>query len=211
MFVELIESLRCPNDHEESPLIAQATRTENRRIHTGALGCPVCHAEFPIRDWVAWFGQIPPMAGFEIPSQEIAMRVAAFLELTDARGFALLCGRWGVHSELIGLIAETPLVVVNHSVATPIQHTAGGIRGTVIPFAAGSARALAISETSTREIIASGVRALKAGGRVLGPAKIPVPDGVTEIVRDDREWVGEKTAAPDLAPRLVSLRRGGKP
>ncbi len=210
MFVELIESLRCPNDHEESPLIAQATKTENRRIHTGTLGCPVCHAEFPIRDWVAWFGQIPPLAGFEIPSQEIAMRVAAFLELTDARGFALLCGRWGVHAELIGLIAETPLVVVNHSIATPIQHTAGGIRGKVIPLAPGSARALAISEASTKEIIASGVRALKAGGRVLGPAKIPVPDGVTEIVRDDSVWVGAKTAAPDSAPRLVSIARGAK-
>ena len=211
MFVELIESLRCPNDHEESPLIAQATKTENRRIHTGTLGCPVCHAEFPIRDGVAWFGEIPPMTDFEIPSQESAMRVAAFLELTDARGFALLCGRWGVHSELIGLIAETPLVVVNHSVATPIQHTAGGIRGRVIPFAAGSARALAISETSTKEIIESGVRALKAGGRVLAPGRIPVPDGVTEIVRDDKEWVGEKTATPESAPRLVSLRRSGKP
>lgn len=210
MFVELIESLRCPNDHEDSPLIAQATKTENRRIHTGTLGCPVCHSEFPIRDWVAWFGQIPPMAGFEIPSQEIAMRVAAFLELTDARGFALLCGRWGVHAELIGLIAETPLVVVNHSVATPIQHTAGGVRGQVIPFAAGSARALAISETSTKEIIASGVRAVKAGGRVMGPATIPLPDGVTELVRDDRVWVATKNAAPESAPRLVDLKRGGR-
>lgn len=210
MFVELIESLRCPNDHEESPLIAQASKTENRRIHTGTLGCPVCHAEFPIRDWVAEFGEISPMTSLEVPSQEVAMRVAAFLELTDARGFALLCGRWGVHAELIGLIAETPLVVVNHPAATPIQHTAGGIRGTVIPFAAGSARALAISETSTKEIIESGVRALKVGGRVLGPARIPVPDGVTEIVRDDREWVGEKIAAPESAPRLVSLRRSGK-
>ena len=210
MFVELIESLRCPNEHEESPLIAQAAKTENRRIHTGTLGCPVCHTEFPIRDWVAWFGEIPAMAGFEVPSQEIAMRVAAFLELTDARGFALLCGRWGVHAELIGLIAETPLVVVNHSIATPIQHTAGGIRGKTIPFAFGSARALAIAETSTKEIIASGVRALKAGGRVLAPATIPVPDGVTEIVRDDKEWVGEKTAEPESAPRLVSLVRGGK-
>ena len=210
MFVELIESLRCPNDHDDSPLIAQATKTENRRIHTGTLGCPVCHSEFPIRDWVAWFGQIPPIAGFEIPSQEIAMRVAAFLELTDASGFALLCGRWGVHAELIGLLAETPLVVVNHSIATPIQHTAGGIRGKVIPFAAGAARALAIAETSTKEVIASGVRAVKAGGRVMGPATIPVPDGVTEIVRDEHVWIGEKNATPESAPRLVDLKRGGR-
>lgn len=212
MFVELIESLRCPNEHEESPLIAQATKTENRRIQSGTLGCPVCHEEYPIRDWVAWFGQIPPLTGFEVPSQETAMRVAAFLELSDARGFALLCGRWGVHAELIALLTETPLVLVNHSIAAPVQHAAGGIRGKTIPFAAGSARALAIDETSTREIIASGVRAVRAGGRVIGPAKIAVPEGVTEIVRDETLWVGEKTAASPSGgtPRLVPLSRSKK-
>ena len=32
MFVELIESLRCPRDHEESPLIASSGRTVERHI-----------------------------------------------------------------------------------------------------------------------------------------------------------------------------------
>jgi hypothetical protein len=80
----------------------------------------------------------------------------------------------------------------------------------VIPFATGSARALAIDESSTQTVVASGVRAVRAGGRVIGPARIAVPEGVTEIVRDDTVWVGEKTAAPDGAPRLVSLSRSKK-
>jgi uncharacterized protein YbaR (Trm112 family) len=210
MFVELIESLRCPNRHEESALIASVSTSENRHIQQGALGCPVCRAEFLIRDGVAWFGETPPpMTAVETPSQEIAMRLAAFLDLTDSRGFALLCGRWAAHAELVALLAATPLVLVNHPSATPVRHAAGAIRGRVIPFAAGSARALAIDETTPREIAESGVRAVRPGGRVLGPAMIPLPAGVTEITRDERMWVGEKSAVPDAGqPRLVKLERG---
>ena len=211
MFVELIESMRCPRDHEDTALVASSRRTENRHIIEGVLGCPACNAEFPIRDRVATFGPIPPITGFEIPSEEIAMRLAAFLELTDARGFALLGGRWGVHAALVAQLAETPLVLLNHSIAAPVhQITGGAIRGRVVPFAAGSARAFAIDETTPTDVIVAGVRAVRAGGRVLGPAKIPVPTGVTEIVRDERVWVGEKNAAPDAAPRLVDLKRGGR-
>lgn len=211
MFVELIESLRCPNDHDESPLIAQATKTENRRIHTGTLGCPVCHAEFPIREWVAWFGQIPPIAGFELPSEETAMRLAASLELTDGRGFALLCSSWAMHVEPLSRLTETPVVLVNPSIAAPVHLAAGVIRGRVIPFADSSARAAALDNFSPLEVIRSAVRAVRAGGRIVGSAIIPVPAGVTEIIRDEQMWVGQKDAAPNSAPRLISLTRSGKP
>lgn len=210
MFVELIESLRCPNDHAESPLIASAAKTDARHIVQGTLGCPVCHAEFPIKDGVAEFGPRSLLAVFEIPSQETAMRLAAFLELTDPSGFALLCSRWAVHIEFLARLTETPIVAVNPSLAMPFLAAAGAIRGKVIPFAEGSARAFALDNASSKEVIRSGVRAVRAGGRILGPATLPVPDGVTEIVRDDDVWVGEKNAAPDAAPRLVELKRGGK-
>lgn len=210
MFVELIESLRCPKDHEESPLIVSATKTDARHIVEGVLGCPVCHAEFPIRQGVAELGPRPQFTAFEIPSQETAMRLAAFLELTDSTGFALLCSRWAIHIEPLARLTETPIVAVNPSIAMPVRLAAGAIRGSVIPFAEGSARAFALDNASSRDLIASGVRAVRVGGRVLGPAKIPVPEGVRELVRDDEVWVGEKTAAPSPAPRLVSLskRRG---
>ena len=208
MFVELIESLRCPNDHEESPLIASATRTEARHIIDGVLGCPVCHAEFPIKDAVAEFAPRGPIGGaFEIPSQETAMRIAAFLELTDAAGFALLCSRWAIHIEPLGKLSETPIVAVNPTIAMPVRLAAGAIRCATIPIAEGTARAFAFDNGSKAELIASGVRAVRAGGRVLGPATLPVPRGVTEIVRDEVVWVGEKNAAPESTPRLVTLSK----
>lgn len=207
MFVELIESLRCPNDHEESPLIASALRTEARHIIDGVLGCPVCHAEFSIRDTVAEFSPRGDAGGvFETPSQETAMRLAAFLELIDTQGFALLCSRWAIHIEPISRLTQTPIVAVNPTIVMPVRLAAGAIRCTTIPFAAGSARAFAFDDSSSRELIASGVRAVRAGGRILGPATLPVPDGVRELVRDETVWVGEKGAVPS-APRLVSLRK----
>lgn len=207
MFVELIESLRCPNDHEESPLIASATRSEARHIVQGVLGCPVCRAEFPITDSIADFGAQPPAAFADVPSPEAAMRIAAFLELTDARGFALLAGRWATHIEPLGRLTETPIVAVNPPSAMPARLAAGVVRSKVIPFAAGSARAVAFDDLSSAELVGSGVRAVRAGGRVLGPATLPVPDGVTELVRDEMVWVGEKAAASSPTPRLVSLSK----
>ena len=210
MFVELIESLRCPNDHEESPLIASSTKTEARHIIDGVLGCPVCRAEFPIKDAVAEFGPRGAIGGaFEIPSQETAMRLAAFLELTDATGFALLCSRWAIHIEHIGRLTQTPIVAVNPTLAMPVRLAAGAIRCKSIPVAQGSARAFALDNGSSRALIASGVRAVRAGGRILGPATLPVPEGVTELVRDETMWVGEKSGVPS-APRLVSLRKSEK-
>lgn len=205
MFVELIEALRCPRDHAETHLVAAAARSESRHIIEGTLGCPACGAEFRIRQGVAEFD--PPLfTAFESPDADVATRLGAFLQLTDARGFALLCGRWCVHAALLRQLTETLLVFVNHSSAAPANAAAGAIWSRVIPFAESAARALAIDEVSSPELVASGVRAVRTGGRVLGPVSVAVPAGVTEIARDDRVWVGEKTAAPNSAPRLVPIR-----
>ena len=62
MFVELIESLRCPRHLEgaaDAPhLVASTTRSEARHIIDGVLGCPTCNAEFPIVNGVARFDQL---------------------------------------------------------------------------------------------------------------------------------------------------------
>jgi uncharacterized protein YbaR (Trm112 family) len=204
VFVELIETLRCPRAHEETHLVVAATRTESRHIVEGTLGCPTCGAEFPIRQGVAEFDR-PPFTAFELPDAEVATRLAALLQLTDAHGFALLCGRWCVHAELLRQVTDTPVVLVNHSIAAPVRVAAAAIRSRTIPFAASSARALAVDEVSPAELVAAGVRAVMTGGRVLGPTTVAVPAGVTELVRDDRVWVGEKTAAPEKSPRVVTI------
>lgn len=206
MFVELIEYLRCPAAHEESVLVAAAERSEQRHIRSGVLGCPVCGAEYPIRDGVARFAETAPVAA-EPPSIAVAMRVAAFLELTDARGFALLCGRWGAHAAPLADLVETPLFLVNPPAGADLSRAAAVIEtGAAFPLAPGVARAAALDpalETPPDEV----QRAVRGGGRVMGPVALPLPGGLTEIARDAREWVAEKSAAPEPGPRLVPLRR----
>jgi hypothetical protein len=75
-----------------------------------------------------------------------------------------------------------------------------------LPLAVGAARGVAIDGDS-RERVASAVRATRAAGRVVAPVGVPLPEGVRELARDERDWVGEREV---LASPLVTLhvRRG---
>lgn len=209
MFVDLIEYLRCPAPHEESLLVAAATRSEERKLIAGVLGCPVCGVEYPIAGGVVRFAEPagPARPAAEPPSVATAMRIAAFLELTDARGFAILCGRWAAHAATLGDLAGTPLLLVNPPEGADISGAAAVLEvARTLPVAAGSARAATIDPAIALppEQV---VRALRGHGRALGPASLPLPTGMTELARDAREWVAEKNAAPEPAPRMVKLQR----
>ena len=208
MFVELIELLRCPNAHEETPLIAAAERTVDRHLVQGTLGCPVCRAEFPITRGIGEFGEGPRVEG-ERPDAESAMRLAAFLELNEVRRFAILCGRHASQTDQVARLAQTPLVLVN--APDNAGDAAASIRvKDAMPFATGAAHAAALDESVEPALAASIVAVVRSGGRVIGPVSMTPPPGVREIVRDERLWVAERIAAPsplEPAPRLVTLKR----
>jgi uncharacterized protein YbaR (Trm112 family) len=214
MFIELIDTLRCPTPHEESWLVLAADRMAARHVLDGTLGCPVCGAEYPIRDGVVDFRRTAaaPAARARAGDPEQAMRLAAFLGLDDALGFAVLMGDWGAHAlELRGMV-ECPLILVDPPAdveAAPglsILRTDGPL-----PLAAGAARGIALDDGAagepSAERIASAVRATRVKGRVVGRVSLPLPAGVRELARDESEWVGEREPA---ASPLVTLhvRRG---
>ncbi|MEP6729760.1 MAG: Trm112 family protein [bacterium] len=204
MFIELVDALRCPVAHEESWLVAAADRMDARHIVEGTLGCPVCKAEYPIRNGVVDFRRQPameaPTAGVGDP--EIAMRLAALLNLADTQGFAVLLGAWGTHAQELASIIELPLVLID-----PPSDVSGTPGISVLrsdgelPLAVGSARAMAI-DTDDAARVASAVRATRVKGRVVAPVDVEVPAEVQELARDDAMWVGERAA---LASPLVSL------
>ena len=212
MFVELIELLRCPRPHEEVQLVASATRTNARHIVNGVLGCPVCGAEFAIESGVARFGEPSRRAVADAPDAATAMRLAAFLELTDARGFTLLCGRWAAQADGIRQLAETQLVFVNPPPSVPSDIASGVIMARdALPFAGGAARAAALDDNGSMELVRSTIRAVRGGGRVLGAVSLALSGEITELVRDDRMWVAEKNAAPEHpTPQLVSIRKASR-
>jgi hypothetical protein len=211
VFIELVDHLRCPRPHEETWLVASADRTEGRDIVEGTLGCPICHAEYPIRRGVVWFrapdgdAQPAPIVTASGDDPEAAMRVAALLDLSDAAGFALLAGSWARHAHLVREIAPSPLVLLNP--APPVDAESGiSVLETpgVIPLAEATCRGVALDAPHADPARSSAaVRVLRPRGRLVAPASAPLPPGVTELARDAELWVAER----DAAPKLVVLGR----
>ncbi|MEK7239782.1 MAG: hypothetical protein AAB224_04290 [Gemmatimonadota bacterium] len=203
MFVELLDRLRCPNDHEDTWLVAAALRTEARRLVDATLGCPVCEAEFVVRDGVVVFGEPAPSAPMPAAEDEV-MRAAALLHLQE-RGLYVLDAGWGsLAPALLPLIPAEYLLV-----DPPPGIVAGEGVGIMVgigdrwPLAAASLQGMALQRTSPPRV-ADAVRVLKLRGRLVAPSAVPVPVGVSELARDARHWVGEKISD------LVTLGRAPK-
>jgi uncharacterized protein YbaR (Trm112 family) len=210
VFVEIVDALRCPRDHEESWLVLAARRTEERHVLEGTLGCPVCRAEYPIHDGIADFTdpattRAPAAALHTLPPPD---HLAAMLNLGDALGFAVLTGAWGTRAdELIETIDAPPLLVIDPPAGVVMGHGLSGLlAGAKLPLATGAARAVATDATDPARV-ADAVRVARVGGRIVAPAESRVPDGVRELARDDAVWVGERLALPS-APVTLHVRRG---
>src|SRR5687768_17771356 len=94
MHIEFIDLLRCPNQHEDSWLVAAFYRMDGRVVVEGKLGCPVCGAEYFIRDGVAVFNEIPA-PGHALPDPDPdGTLLAALLNLERPGMLVLLAGSW---------------------------------------------------------------------------------------------------------------------
>ncbi len=209
MFIELVDALRCPVPHGESWLVAAAVRMESRHIVAGTLGCPVCSAEYPIRDGVVDFRRVASsaLAARGPSSADDAMRIAALLDLSDAQGFAVLLGGWGSHAAELTSVAEVPLVLIDPPIDVAGSPGISVVRcDGPLPLADGAARAMAM-DAGDAVRVDSAVRATRATGRILAPVSVGVPDGVRELARDDHAWVGERAASPSPLVTL-HVRRG---
>ena len=186
MHLDVVQVLRCPRDHEESGLVLVADETEGRHVITGILGCPLCEAEYPIRDGLAYFVEAQPPAPVR---QEIdVMRLAAMLGLTEPGGVILLEGQWVSAAEAIEEFAEGALVLV----------VCAGDR---LPIAPRALRAAAID--TPREHIAIWLR---PKGRLVAPIAVPIPPEIVELARDAAYWVGERTEVVPVLPLTRASR-----
>jgi hypothetical protein len=208
MFIELVDALRCTREHPDTWLVASIVERDDRIIRTGALGCPICSREYPIRGGVAWFGveaavldDAPPTLGAD--AGDDAMLLGAMLEASEGATIAVT-GRWARAAiELVGMLPMRAYVI-NPDVTVADSERTGVIRSAEgIPLAPNALRGVALDDANaTPENVASAIRALAAGGRLVAPAAFPVPQELVELARDERWWVAEK-------PRpLVGLRRG---
>lgn len=218
MHIELVDSLRCPYLHEDTWLVASVIRFDGRDIVEGALGCPVCRRQYAVRagevDFTAGGVAAPATTGEGdghadapaggVDSDEI-LRVRALLSLGDGGGIVLL---GGVHARLAALLADQAQVaplLLNPPAQAGVRLPSALRAVDVLPVASGVLRGAWLdAATATSSLLAATVRALRPGGRLVAPASVAVPAGVTELARDEREWVAESSA---VASAPVTLRR----
>lgn len=208
MFIELLDLLRCINPHEDTWLVASLKALSNRFVLDGILGCPVCHAEYTIRRGVADFrqqGDTAPAPAADVPvrnREELATRVGAFLNATEPGATLMLGGGWARAAQDLSVLAEARVLALNPPREVEESETVGLLRITRdIPVAPASVLGVAIDESFPPETIASAVRVVRPGGRIVGPAAIQRPAELTLLAQDDRYWVAEKAA------EMIPLRR----
>jgi hypothetical protein len=205
VFVELLDRLRCPNDHADTWLVAAVSRTAHQRLIDATLGCPECGAEFVLRDGELLLGA--PAASSPMPvTEDAVMRAAALLRLEE-RGLYLLDGAWGSLAAALRELLDVDLILADPP-AAPVGMGAVGqgiLRGIGDrwPIAGGALHGIAL-DRATPQRTTDAVRVLRTGGRLVAPASAAVPAGTRELARDERHWVAEK--ADDVVP-LVRARR----
>lgn len=212
MFIDLLDALRCPADHDETWLVARIDKMAGRYIAEGSLGCPVCRREYAIREYVAYFSEsfaasapAEPVVG---TADDRLTRVAALLDLGAPGGFVGLAGSVSEDAVALALTFDVQAVIMNPPFAVKRGEGCSVLRcGDRAPLAAGSLRALAYDKhvAADEALVTSLVRAVRSGGRVLAPVSVPRPDGVRELARDEEEWVG---VAETPSPFIPLSRRG---
>lgn len=205
----MLDLLRCINPHDDTWLVASLKSVSSRFVLEGTLGCPTCSAKYSISTGVGDFG-----AGAELrrhksehwptslERQELATRAGAFLNVTEPGATVVLGGSWASAAHELSLMSEVRVLALNAESGVEESETVGLLLvGSVIPVAPGSVLGVAIDSSFPPEILSSAVKAVRDGGRILGPTEFTPPSELLVLARDENYWVAEK------APQLISLRR----
>lgn len=212
MFIELIDLLRCVNDHEDTWLVASFQSVSNRFVLEASLGCPSCSAQYPIHEGIADFsaGMVVPSCDAERAAashnrEEHATRAGAYLEVTEPGTTIILGGVWAYAAEELSQMAEVRVLALNAPSEVKESQSVGLLRaGAEIPVAAGSVLGVALDAWFPAKIVDSAVRAVRPGGRIVGPTAIPAPPELTVLAHDDSYWVAQK------APEVIKLSRANR-
>ena len=212
MFIELIDLLRCINSHEDTWLVASFKTVSNRFVLEASLGCPSCSAQYPIHEGIADFsaGEAQPSCEAERAAashrrEELATRAGAYLEATEPGATIALGGVWAYAAQELSEMAEVRVLALNAPAEVKESQTVGLLRvGSEIPVAPGSLLGVALDAWFPAKIVESAVRAVRPGGRVVGPTVIPPPAGLAVLAHDDTYWVAQK------APDVVKLSRASR-
>jgi hypothetical protein len=205
MRLELAERLRCPNAHLPTPLVVVSGEKRDRDLREGVAGCPVCRLEARITGGHVRFdgdASTPPFAAIgAAPELE---RVIALLGLAEPGGALLLTGRYAALAEPLAALTEATVVVMHAAVPSASDQVAAVLGAlTRVPFTDATFRGAALDEGTPHALVEDAVRTVVSQGRVLAAGTLPLPGGLKELARDDREWVAARVS---VGP-VVELKR----
>jgi hypothetical protein len=212
VFIELLDLLRCTNPHEDTWLVASFKTVSNRFVVDGTLGCPTCSAKYSIASGIADFrtGQgssrrEPWLSLTTVEREHLATRAGAFLNVTEPGATVVMGGSWASAAQELSVMTEARVLALNPEKGVEESETVGLLRvGTEIPVAPGSVLGIALDSSFPPEILASAVKAVRPGGRIVGPTEIPPPSELLVLAHDESYWVAEK------AQEVIKLSRAGR-
>ena len=206
MLLSLVDSLRCPAGHEETSLVLSVESWSGHRVSEGLLGCPACHARYPIHQGAVDFtagGGFVRRDGPGAPPD--ATRLAAQLSLEEPGGIVLLVGRHAAGADLLVEFCDVTCLLLD----APLTASAGAVNLEVadrLPLGDRVLKGAAVDGSrASGPFLAEIARCVRPLGRLVGPAQVASPPGCRVIARDDEEWVAE---VEEFTPR-VPLRRAG--
>ena len=204
MLLSLVDSLRCPARHEETSLVLSVESWSGQRVFEGVLGCPRCHARYPIHHGAVNFtGGTRDVrhAGTDAPAD--AMRLAAQLSLTEPGGILLLTGKYVASADRLAEFADVTCLLVD----APLASSSTGVDIEVnahLPLVDRALRGAAIDESrGDPGFLVEVARCVRSRGRIVAPARSALPDGSKLVARDDLELFVE---LEDFSPP-IPLRR----
>ena len=210
MFIELVEVLRCVRQHDESWLVASIGTMRERSILTGALGCPVCGAQYPVADGVVDFSGGSAGARRTTDGQsdeDLALRAGAFLGLAESAvdSLVVLGGSWARGAAVLTSVTGARAIGVNAAPGVAESPSVGLVLSAErLPLGKASCAGVALDDSFGEGAMESAIACLKPGGRIVAPSGMESPQAVNVLARDRNYWVGEKAA------EVTPLRRANR-
>jgi uncharacterized protein YbaR (Trm112 family) len=204
MFLELAELLACPAEHEPTYCVVTSDEMHERRVVRGAVGCPVCEAEYPVVDGVVQFGT-DPLLGSSSRADDLTVEempqpsdVHSLLGLDGPGGYVILLGSVArMAAELSHAMQGIHFVGVN----APPEVAESDILSLLsserkIPLRSGSVRGAVVGREYSREPwLTEGARVLLKGRRLVVVDEDVEPPGVEQMASGHGLWVGQKTGS----------------
>jgi hypothetical protein len=144
---------------------------------------------------------------YRAPTEDDVVRLAAALDLVDPRTIAVLHGSWGAYAPMMRGLSPVPLLLVNPPEGIVSGDGISIVLSRVAPMAAASVNAVAVDAGASGPMLASLGRALRGGGRFVGPVSTPLPSDLVEIARDHELWVARLDAAAIVSAPILPTRR----